>query len=46
MLLADMLQRVDVVAIVAGFLETYLEGNPVLPMALGLVDRVVKTSGS
>ena len=44
MLLADMLQRVDVVAIVAGFLETYLEGNPVLPMALGLVDRVVKAN--
>ena len=28
MLLADMLQRVDVVRIIAGFLKTYLKGNP------------------
>ena len=42
MLLADMLQRVDVVKIVATFLEKYLEGNPMLPMILQLVDGVVK----
>ena len=44
MLLADMLRRVDVVAIVSGFLETYLAGNPALPMVLGLVDRIVKAN--
>lgn len=44
MLLADMLNRVDVVAIVAGFLETYLKGNPALPMVLSLVDRIVKAN--
>ena len=44
MLLADMLRRVDVVAIVSGFLEKYLAGNPALPMILGLVDRIVKAN--
>ena len=44
MLLADMLRRVDVVAIVSGFLETYLKGNPALPMVLQLVDRIVKSN--
>mmetsp|Transcript_42131 Transcript_42131/g.110905 ORF Transcript_42131/g.110905 Transcript_42131/m.110905 type:complete len:320 (-) Transcript_42131:549-1508(-) len=44
MLLADMLRRVDVVAIVSGFLETYLKGNPALPMVLSLVDRIVKAN--
>ena len=44
MLLADMLRRVDVVAIVSGFLQKYLQGNPALPMILGLVDRIVKAN--
>ena len=44
MLLADMLRRVDVVAIVSGFLETYLKGNPALPMVLSLVDRIVRAN--
>ncbi|KAL1525446.1 hypothetical protein AB1Y20_020303 [Prymnesium parvum] len=42
MLLADLLARVDVVRIIAGFLKTYLKGNPALPMILQLVDGVVK----
>lgn len=42
MLLADMLQRVDVVRIIAGFLKRYMKGNPALPMILQLVDGVVK----
>ena len=41
MLLADMLQRVDVVKIVATFLEKYLEGNPMLPMILQLTEKVI-----
>uniref|UniRef100_A0A7S2MYS5 ABC transporter domain-containing protein n=1 Tax=Haptolina brevifila TaxID=156173 RepID=A0A7S2MYS5_9EUKA len=44
MLLADMLRRVDIVAIVAGFLQKYLKGNPALPMVLSLVDRIVKAN--
>ena len=44
MLLADMLRRVDVVAIVSGFLQRYLQGNPALPMILSLVDRIVKAN--
>lgn len=44
MLLADMLRRVDVVAIVSGFLQKYLAGNPALPMILSLVDRIVKAN--
>ena len=44
MLLADMLRRVDVVAIVSGFLQKYLAGNPALPMILQLVDRIVKAN--
>lgn len=44
MLLADLLQHVDVVAIVSGFLEAYLTGNPILPAVLGLVDRIVKSN--
>ena len=41
MLLADMLQRVDVVKIVATFLEKYLEGNPMLPMILQLTEKAI-----
>jgi ABC-type transporter Mla maintaining outer membrane lipid asymmetry ATPase subunit MlaF/ABC-type transporter Mla maintaining outer membrane lipid asymmetry permease subunit MlaE len=44
MLLGDMLRRVDVVAIVSGFLEKYLQGNPALPMVLSLVDRIVRAN--
>lgn len=46
MLLADMLRRVDIVAIVTGFLQKYLQGNPALPMVLSLVDRIVKANES
>ena len=42
MLLADMLLRVDVVRIIAGFLKRYMKDNPALPMILQLVDGVVK----
>ena len=44
MLMCDMLLRVDVVAIVSGFLQKYLQGNPALPMILSLVDRIVKAN--
>lgn len=42
MLLADMLERVDVVKLVSDVLSQYMAGNPMLPMILTLVDQIVR----
>jgi hypothetical protein len=41
MLLADLLQRLDVVRLIRGFLESSMPGNPALPMMLQLAHGVV-----
>ena len=44
MLLADMMERIDTVEVISSFLKESLEGNPVLPMVLGLVDQIVRAN--